>query len=481
MDEEIIKNYILKTIENTPHLVKNRIFKHGKELNKRNDYYRIKKYIDKFLKEYSDDKFIIMPGLRGVGKTTILYQLYNYLITEHNIKYNQILYLNLDRLKDKGNIDLQQYFDIFVKDINEEYYLDNKPLFIFLDETQLSTAWGIVGKIIYDETINVFMIFTGSNALKLTNDNDSRRRALIREINPINFSEYLTLKHFQKFPDNLQEMLIQLLLQGNIIEMKKFEKEVQYNQFIELKYSVKKEWEKYIQTGGFPLTLQSDLIEANERTLDAKDLIIEKDLPQITSITSKTIEKAYPLLDIIALQKPGTLSEDKLSNKLDISKTSVRQLLKALTQSLIIFQIEEYGSPSKRNKKSKEYYYWSTQMKSAIFQNDGGSTTRSVNEINGILLENYVAYSLYRLKIENNYKFNIHFDSRVGGVDFLIKTLTGKIIPIEVGIGKKNKRQIISAINYYKSEYGIVISNSTSQITQDGKIIYVPYITFTLF
>lgn len=40
-----------------------------------------------------------MPGLRGVGKTTIIYQLFSYLLNEKQIPKNRILYLNLENLK----------------------------------------------------------------------------------------------------------------------------------------------------------------------------------------------------------------------------------------------------------------------------------------------------------------------------------------------------------------------------------------------
>ncbi|MBQ6220676.1 MAG: ATP-binding protein [Methanosphaera sp.] len=481
MNEDEIRNYLLNTINSTHFLVQDKIHRDDKKFNKRNDFYRIKKYLDNFIEKINDDKFIVMPGLRGVGKTTLLYQFYDYLVTEHNIKYHQILYLNLNRLKDKGKIDLLSCFDIFIKDINDEAYINKKPLFIFVDEAHYTSNWGLVGKITYDETSNVFTIFSGSNALTLNDNPYTGRRALKREINPINFSEYLYLKYYCEIPQNMKEAFIELIFHGNITEFSKIERYMQLNNFMQLKREVKKEWEIFMKYGGLPYTLNKGYVEAKEYTLEVKDEIVERDLPLIKSHKKETLEAAHPLLDIIALQKPGTLSEEKLSKNLGISKTAVRELLQSLTKSLIIFNITSYGSASKQERSRKEYYYWSTQIKAAIFENDGGSNIRSLQEIKGVLLENYVAYSLYRLKVEYHYNFSIHFDPRKSGVDFLIKTINGNIIPIEVGIGKKNKRQITSAIDYYKSEYGIVISDTTSKITKEDNIIFVPYITFTLF
>jgi len=481
MNEEEIRNYLMNTINSTHYLVQDKIYRDDKKFNERNDFDRIKKYIDNFIEKPNDDKFIVMPGLRGVGKTTLLYQFYDYLTTKHNLNHHQILYLNLNRLKDKGKINLLSCFDIFIKDINDEAYINKEALFIFVDEAHYAPNWGLVGKITYDETSNVFMIFSVSNALTLNINPHTGRRALKREINPINFGEYLYLKYYYEIPHDMKEAYVDLIFHGDIENLYKIEKHIQLNSFVKLKRDVRKEWDLFMKYGGLPFTLNKKHVEAKEYTLEVKDFIVEKDLPLINSHSTETINAAYPLLDIIALQKPGTLSEEKLSNNLDISKTAVRDLLKTLTKSLIIFNISAYGPVSKQERKPKEYYYWSTQIKAAIFENDGGSNLRSLQEIRGILLENYVAYSLYRLKVEYNYNFSIYYDSRKGGVDFLIKTVTGKIIPIEVGIGKKNKRQITSAIDYYKSDYGIVISDTTSKITKEDNIIFVPYITFTLF
>ncbi|RAP50498.1 MAG: hypothetical protein BZ136_01190 [Methanosphaera sp. rholeuAM74] len=480
MDNTDLRIYLMKTIKNTSSLVENQIKTNGKYYNKRKEYYNIKEYIDKFLENYNTDKFFILPGLRGVGKTTIIYQLIHYLYTECELNISQILYLNLDRLKNKGKIDLQLCMDIFIRDINEKQFINNEPLFIFVDEIQHITDWGLVGKIVYDETVNVFMVFSGSNALNLITDKDSARRSLKREVSPLSFSEYLYLKYYCDFPSNMVEILTKMILTGNIKEISTIEKEIQTQIFLNLKRDIKKEWEDFIQSGGLPHTFNKNLIDTVDYTLETKDRIVERDIPLISSLNTDTLGASHPLLDIIALQKPGTLSEQRISNNLNIPKSEVHTLLNLLEKTLIIFHIEPYGSKTKRVRQAWEYYYFSTQMKSCIFLTDGKSTEEN-KEYWGILLENYVAFSIFRLLRETIYKFSIFFDPRSGGVDFIINTSKGKIIPIEVGIGKKKKRQIISAINHYKSDYGIVISNATDRIIKEDKVIFIPYTTFSLF
>ena len=188
------QSYITNLLKTNPKIVENNLNYNDKKFNKKKEYYQLKEHIDTFLEKESDDRFFIMPGLRGVGKTTIIYQLFSYLLNEKQIPKNRILYLNLENLKDVPNFNIKEYIDVFLKDVNEAYPTVKNQVFIFVDESQYSKNWASLGKIIFDEDKNVFMIFTGSDALNLEYNNDSARRSLKKEIYPLNFAEYLYLK-----------------------------------------------------------------------------------------------------------------------------------------------------------------------------------------------------------------------------------------------------------------------------------------------
>ena len=98
--EELI-TYINAKQRETKTLTKNKL-KNTKE--HRLKYYKIKKHVDKFLTEEEYyHRFIVMPGLRGVGKRTIIYQLYNYLKNEKKIKKITINNLKPARTKTNNN------------------------------------------------------------------------------------------------------------------------------------------------------------------------------------------------------------------------------------------------------------------------------------------------------------------------------------------------------------------------------------------
>ena len=64
-------------------------------------------------------------------------------------------------------------------------------------------------------------------------------------------------------------------------------------------------------------------------------------------------------------------------------------------------------------------------------------------------------------------------------MDFLIK-MSERIIPIEVGIGKKTKGQITKSMDKKNTDIGKIVSNRTSRIKYENNIIYVPVSTFAL-
>lgn len=94
-----------------------------------------------------------------------------------------------------------------------------------------------------------------------------------------------------------------------------------------------------------------------------------------------------------------------------------------------------------------------------------GNIIRDSIAYKGILLENFVASSFFNLANKKNIEFTLFYDkNKKKNVDFIIQQWFDKAIPIEVGIDKKDKKQVYSAINKYNSDYGIIISNATTTI-----------------
>ena len=94
-----------------------------------------------------------------------------------------------------------------------------------------------------------------------------------------------------------------------------------------------------------------------------------------------------------------------------------------------------------------------------------------------MLGENFTASSFFRIKETMGMVTGIFYDPEEGGVDFILQK-GERLIPVEVGIGKKTKGQIKKAIERYNSPYGIVIHGG-EKIEIKGNIVYIPIITFS--
>lgn len=75
-DKDQLLKYTVARLSEAPQLVKNQLEGGKGVLRYRRAYFRVKKYVDDFLlgEKLGDinKRLVILPGLRGVGKTTIV-------------------------------------------------------------------------------------------------------------------------------------------------------------------------------------------------------------------------------------------------------------------------------------------------------------------------------------------------------------------------------------------------------------------------
>ena len=83
--EELISNFIKNELNDVPNVLSRDLSKNNKKFNARDELNELKGYVDTFLNEDTSNKIVVLPGLRGVGKTTLILQLYEYLMKEKNI------------------------------------------------------------------------------------------------------------------------------------------------------------------------------------------------------------------------------------------------------------------------------------------------------------------------------------------------------------------------------------------------------------
>jgi len=485
-DREQLVKYTLAKLAEAPQIVKSHLEDKSGPFRYRRVYFRIKRYVDEFLageqRGNTMNRLIVLPGLRGVGKTTVVFQIYDYLKNQKRIDQDRILYFSVDELKAYLGKSILDVIDTFIQDVHRTTPTNlGKELFIFVDEAHYDPKWSETAKILFDKSKKVFMIFTGSSALSMELSVDAARRATKEMVFPMNFSEYLTLKYRDWHPPkDISESIKNLIFLGEdekVIKVAVSKENELVKKYLRIEKSIKLEWEDFVCYGGFPFTLNMPYIEAHEKIFNMIDRVIEKDIFSIQSFNTETRNTISRILSFLALQFPGGTSDAKLSERLGASPTLIRSILDVLEKTHLVFSVKPYGGAGKIVRKPWKYYFLSTSINAAI-RFKLGAFDKGNRDIFEVLVENMVASYLIRMRETTMLPAGIFYDHNEGGADFIIEDGKGNIIPIEVGFGKKDKRQIEIAIKKYNSKYGIVICDCPN-IKKEGNIIYIPITTFS--
>lgn len=476
---EDLLDFILARLREGPRLAQDQIQKNGNEFKYRSAFFKLKKHIDNFLEGSKENRLIVMPGLRGVGKTTLIFQIFVYLTNEKGIEQDRVLYISTDQMSEYLGGRIIDAADVFIDAVHQKTPVTlDKDLFLLIDEAQYDEDWSKAGKILYDQSRRIFMIFTGSSALSIELNVDAARRSKKELIFPMSFSEYILLKHGIYAPKGTSASIRNLIFTSNIEDASKKENEL-IRKMLKLDRSLEKEWENYLCCGGFPFAINLDNRDIHEKTFSMIDRIIEKDVSLIRSFRSGSRSSIFRTLMFLALQKPGETSEGKLASDIGISSSLVKDILSILEKTNLIFHVKPSSGRARTPvRKAWKYYFLSPSIKTSI-NFELGKYNPNKREFLGELAENMVASYFFKVKETMNIPHGIFYAPEKEGVDFLLSDITGEIIPVEVGVGKKDKRQIKKAINRYDSEYGIIISNTTKKITCEDDIIYIPFTTFS--
>ncbi|MBQ6098327.1 MAG: ATP-binding protein [Methanobrevibacter sp.] len=471
-----LNTYIQNQITVKPTVLDDEISYAGKRFNHRQDFDKITSYIDDFLEGKNINRFLLLPGIRDVGKSTILFQTYEYLLRQKNISPRNILYMSGDHLKQMCNATIMDG----ILSYTNQYHakppeLITEPVFLLIDEAQYDPNWALTGKVIFDSAKNIFMIFSGSSALELTYNGDAARRLLSFPITPLNYPEHLRLK-YGDFKNDISKQITDLIFNQKTPDTTEIYSKIAriYADFGNFDLN---EWDNFLKFGGFTSGFFQTKAEICKKIIDIVNRVITTDMKNIEGLNGTTQDLAFQLLYFFALQNPGEISKGSMANHLDSNKPTVNKILDTLEKTQLIFHVSPFTSSAKRTTKPNKYYFATSSLKHVLSLNLGNATLENPNAYMGKLLENFVASSFFNLENKSDILYRTYYDGGKKGaknVDFVVQRGMDNPIPVEVSYGKKDKSQIRRAIKKYDSPNGIIISNTTENIVKEDDIIYLP-------
>ena len=475
--EEILK-YIQNQLVQAPFRLQSYVQdEQGKKYPQRNIYIKVDKYLRDFLyNPAARDRWIIIPGLRGVGKTTILAQLF--LNHYQEVGQQRMLYISLDEVVNVLGSSLKDILSAYEKIIGESFEKLTKPLFIFIDEAQYDSKWASVLKSVYDRSNKVFVVCSGSSAVSLQTNPDVIRRAIFEKLFPTSFCEFLMIKD-GKYPiKDLKKNIKDALFLSNSAK-EAYDKLKSFEQLVLSFWSqVDRNYiDEYLKIGTLPFAIRiKDEVRVYQTITLLLDKVINQDVQSLGRFDQKTIGCIKRVLFLLA--ESEVLSVQNLSKTLGTSVNTVSSILEVLEQAELLIRVMPYGSNTKKVRKPSKYQFMSSAMRSAFLSVAGNPQIFAQQK--GRLMEDIVAMTLYREFVTNS-RGALNHDSSKGGADFIL-TIAGKnIIPIEVGISEKLGTQVRSTMKKVGSaKYGVVVCRNSLTLLEDANVIKVPLDYFLL-
>lgn len=447
---------------------------------RRPGWFKIEKYIKDFLLGKKESRWVIVPGLRGVGKTTILAQLFfNFkaVFNKNNINTDNILYMSIDDVITAG-LTLSEVLEAYEYLLGKTFESNQGPILLFIDEIQQDPKWAAVLKNMYDKARNVFVVCTGSSAVQLQTNADVARRGIFEKLYPLNFSEYQMLKN-NRFPvAGLKQKIKDAIYDSSSAE------EV-YSRLKALESIVKEQWKQFknsdfnefLSTGTLPFTLRAQHSNVYEGIGLLVDRMINKDIQELGKFDIQTLNIIKKLLFIMADSLDG-FSVNKASSLLGVDRNTLTSVLDALEKAEIVIRVLPHGSNTSAVKKSSKYLFMTPAIRMSLLSITGLDETFLVRQ--GKLLEDIVGLHFYREFVSNGVG-TLTYDSAIAGADFILQIANKKQIAIEIGMGEKENRQVKNTMNKVKCDYGLTICSSDSIVLdKEDNIVKIPHQYFLL-
>ena len=446
-------------------------------------YVLLKKYANDFLKSGSEPRFISLAGLRGVGKTTLLWQTANHIYSNH---HKDIYFFNVNTLKNLG-IDLHIALEEFQRHIIKKRFNElSEPITLLFDEVHDDDNWSKTLKILYDEARTAFILCTGSSALLLNQTADLARRMRTEKIYPFKFIEFVAAKTCLEnegrmiYPERglssgLKEAFFYSETSQEVFDnIKKHEDNVNayFNKINAVKnLSLKELWQGYISYQNIPNFLFfRDKFTINDSILDLFKRVILEDIPKLkpTFVDFTKIERL-----ILRLAGSDEINPEKLSGIIGVKQNEINELIDILAKAELLNVLLPYGGLDTKIVKNKKAFFMSPSLRRALLSTLYGQNLP--DQFRSKLVEDIIVMYLRRILTDGIISFST--GSNDVNPDFVIETRESPVL-LEIGTGKTSTKQIKqSNINY---RYGLLVSNGVESPMLKKDCIHIPLSWFLL-
>lgn len=337
-------------------------------------------------------RLIGIKGARGTGKTTLLLQ---YIKLNLQQNFNETLYVSLDNFWFAKN-NLHDLVNTFVQQGGTK---------LFLDEVHKYEGWAQALKNFYDDYPNLKIVFTGSSLLEILNSRaDLSRRAVIYTMQGFSFREYLAVETNLKFEKYTIDEIIAKHTEISLDIISKIKP---------LKY-----FDTYLKSGYYPF--YNEIPELYyQRLSEVVNLMLEIELPQLRQMEIAYIPKIKQLLSIIASSVPFTPNTSKLSEKIQINRTTLLSYFGYLDEIGLTINVNKSAFGISQLQKPSKIYLENTNLAFMLAQEN-----TNIGNLRETFFANQVSYNNQVLLPEKGDFFvNEKYTFEIGGASKTLKQI----------------------------------------------------------
>ena len=446
------------------------IYFQGKKLPKRFFYEELRKYLSEFLKSGRGIRMVALAGLRGTGKTTLLWQLADYLLQNFREKAEGF-FISLDVAYGYGfsEKDLIEGLQKIYEDLKSQ----GKTLVLFLDEVQYLPNWPLMLKVLYDRFRDCFVFVSGSSALYLHSTVDLATRWLLRSLLPLSFREFLMIKAFLESGfevpsfSRAEELRKTLFFSGSLEELKEGLKLIE-KEAVEF-YKEDLPWreliQEYVLFHNLPrfIPVREEKVLADQ-TFDMLQRVVYQDLRNF--YPENEVVSVFKLLSQLAAS--DEINPERLSQDLGVSRKRIERIIKSLIEAEVLLAFPPYAGTKARVARHRKVFFLSPTLRYGILR----QIFADLQPFFSKFLEDVVAFYLRRLLPNGTYYLPTETQKTP---DFVLETALAPVV-LEVGAAKKD----VSQLRLKNMRYGILLNFDLEMPKFRDKVVIFPFKWFLL-
>ncbi|MCJ7839572.1 ATP-binding protein [Lederbergia sp. NSJ-179] len=285
---------------------------------------------------------IILSGPRRVGKTTIMYQMMDEVMTSSSPK--QILYVSFDHPMLKL-CHIGEILEVFENNISN----GNKELYLFFDEIQYASDWDTWLKTLYDQNPQYKIVATGSASPIIStkmNESGVGRWTQIK-VPTLSFYEYIELIGIPKplIPKGIKPTSLKQLGQKQLTEL-----------MVSL-HPLQKYFHHYLLIGGFPEVALTQDISFAQKVIreDVVDKVLKRDIVSLFNV--RNVSEFEKIFLYLCMTSSNIVVQETIAKEVGVSRQTISNYLELLEQANLIYSSRPIDLKGKKVLKSKPKIY----------------------------------------------------------------------------------------------------------------------------